>query len=568
MSIFIGQTNIHPGQPQENKQELLALIEQAKAQAAELIVFPELAISGPCLGDLLLDEGFLAECEAVGRALAAAAGETLLLFSNVHRGEEGQLYNQVWLARDGALQPISTPLAPSFLPGAYDLFEKDVPMQCIDLTLDGQPRRIAVLLGDQSQTELPENALSADLLIDLSLRPVFFDRDLTPPLALAGEYITANGCGLVNSGSSCYLLAGCSSFYREGELLASALSFTPGLYGQHGLAEQPEEDIFLRLSLVEGTRLFLEQIHCGKVIIGLSGGIDSALAACVYSQALGSENVYTVTMPTQYNSATTKGLAAALAAALGCPFSVIPVEQSALELRSAVESAIFRNGAGESSLSISPLGWENLMARERGRILAAASSAVGGIFTCNGNKAELSVGYATFYGDLAGGFAAQADLWKYQVYQASRAFQSLLPDTPMDKIAAVRPSAELSWKQDVNKGLGDPLQYDYHDYLLRYWVERGGGLLDCLDAYAAGELEELLGCKEGLAKQYFPDAAAFVSDLERWWKQYRGIGIAKRIQAPPLLALSSHPFGETLPQSQTPVWFDEAYLQRKSQLCK
>jgi len=120
----------------------------------------------------------------------------------------------------------------------------------------------------------------------------------------------------------------------------------------------------------------------------------------------------------------------------------------------------------------------------------------------------------------------------------------------------------------VDEGLGDPLQYDYHDYLFRYWVEKNGGLLEALEAYAADTIDALLGCKPGLKKQYFPTADQFASDMERWWKQYRGIGVAKRIQAPPLLALSSRPFGEASPQSQLSVWIDEAYLQRKEQLCR
>ena len=191
---------------------------------------------------------------------------------------------------------------------------------------------------------------------------------------------------------------------------------------------------------------------------------------------------------------------------------------------------------------------------------------MGGIFTCNGNKAELSVGYATFYGDLAGAFAAQADLWKHQVYRASSYFQTLYPDAPLDEIAAIRPSAELSENHDVTKGLGDPLIYAYHDYLLAYWVERNADIYHALFHYEQGDLESVLGCEPGLCRRNFPTAAAFIEDLERWWRLYQGTAIAKRIQAPPLLALSARPFGEEHPESQGAVYYSNAYRNLKARL--
>ncbi|MDO4733241.1 MAG: NAD(+) synthase, partial [Bacillota bacterium] len=502
------------------------------------------------------------------REIAQATGSSRVLFSNPELDAEGKLHNRVFLAEKGELRPLSAAMAKSFVPNAYMDFIMELGGEAFSLSIDGQERRIAVLLGDFTEKELPESLISADLLIDLSQRPLFFDRDPTPPLALERDYIQVNGCGILNSGSACYLLPGGSRCYSYGRLDFVAPCFKPGLYSCFGSVELPEQDELLREGLVAGVSAFMKQINCGKAVIGLSGGIDSALAACIYSRALGPENVYLISMPTRYNSEKTKSLAEELAAALSCPFAVIPVEEDALRLREQIEKAEFSiAGLGREKLHLGDLAWENLMARERGRILAAASSALGGIFTCNGNKAELTVGYATFYGDLAGGFAAQADLWKHQVYAASRAFQQILPEAPMDRIAAIRPSAELSWKQAVDEGLGDPLLYDYHDHLLRYWVEKGGSILEALRAYDAAELEELLGCAPGLVKGYFPTREHFIEDLERWWKQYRGIGIAKRIQAPPLLALSSHPFGEALPQSQLPVLFDTAYLQCRERKC-
>ena len=165
---------------------------------------------------------------------------------------------------------------------------------------------------------------------------------------------------------------------------------------------------------------------------------------------------------------------------------------------------------------------ENIMARERARILAAAAAGLDAIFTCNGNKAELAVGYATFYGDLAGAFAVEADLWKYQVYEAANWFQNIFSEAPLTEIAAIRPSAELSLAQDVTKNLGDPLSYDYHDYLLKSWVEEDQTPTNTLRAYMDGCLESDIGCKKGLIDSLFKDTAAFIADVEYWWRMYRG----------------------------------------------
>ena len=141
---------------------------------------------------------------------------------------------------------------------------------------------------------------------------------------------------------------------------------------------------------------------------------------------------------------------------------------------------------------------EKLQARDRSsRILAALSAAFGGIFTCNANKTETTVGYGTLYGDLAGAFAATADLWKYQIYDLGRKLNAWYGRAVIPKgIFTVMPSAELSENQDVTQGKGDPLIYEYHDYLFRSFIEPWQRQTpeDILKAYAKGNLEDLIGC--------------------------------------------------------------------------
>ena len=259
-----------------------------------------------------------------------------------------------------------------------------------------------------------------------------------------------------------------------------------------------------------------------RVVIGVSGGIDSAVAAALYTEVLGVENVYLVNMPSVFNSATTKNLSEQLAKNLGCKYFVVPIQESVDWTVKQLE------GVG---VSVSSFVRENIQARDRSsRILAAMAAAVGGGFTCNANKAESTVGYATLYGDEAGFMSALADLWKFQVYELANYFndeifgREVIPQGIIDIV----PSAELSTAQNVDEGKGDPLKYPYHDYLLRAFVEQDVMPEEILYWYATSTLEKELGCKRGLVKKYFSTAQEFIADLERWWRQFTGMGVAKR----------------------------------------
>ena len=132
-------------------------------------------------------------------------------------------------------------------------------------------------------------------------------------------------------------------------------------------------------------------------------------------------------------------------------------------------------------------------------------------------------------------------------------------------IIDIVPSAELSDAQNVDEGKGDPLHYDYHDYLFRAFVEKKLTPEDILQFYIDENLEENIGCRAGLVQKYFPMAEDFVADLEKWWKQFQGIAVAKRIQAPPIIAVSSRPFG-SFNESQNPPHFTKKYFDLKSKL--
>lgn len=568
MPIAVAQMDIAPGRPEANLSRMLELIDEAKAGGAELVLFPELAISGLLLGDLAADEAFVAECLAAGQQLAAAAQDMMVVYGNLDY-RNGLLYNAVYLAYNGENGRLSAPMGAAYAAGAYAGFGEAREFQAYHLPLDGKVYRVGFMLGDWQGDAIPFAAGDIDLLVDLSQKPLALDRrEGRAPLA-GRQYISVNACGLANSGKTCYLFPG-NSYYLDfdGAVIARAHTLRQGLYfwQRRGgpLSPEPAEAELLAEALTLGTRLFLEQIRAKRAVIGISGGIDSALAACIYSRALGADNVYLIGMPGQFTSDLTRELAAGMARGLNTPFAEIAVEEDVTALiRNLGCHPFTRPGGPEIGLEIDSAARENIYARDRARILAAAAASLGGVFTCNSNKAECAVGYSTFYGDLAGAFAAQADLWKFQVYQASAWMQKLFPEAPLSRIAAIRPSAELSAAQDITKGLGDPLIYKYHDYLLRFWVEQGQDLSVTLRLYGEGALESAIGCAPGLTGELFPDAAAFIADSERWWRNYRGIGVAKRLQAPPLLAVSSRPFGEAKPQIQAAPYESAAYRKIK-----
>ena len=307
--------------------------------------------------------------------------------------------------------------------------------------------------------------------------------------------------------------------------------------------------------------------HDNRYLIGVSGGVDSSVVACMLRIAFGPERVFAVNMPTRFNAGVTRENARALCDALGVDCLSCPIEDLYRALAARIRDVEFPREAG----AYTGLVDENLQARIRGSdMLAGIAAKFGLVFTNNGNKTEVALGYATLYGDVNGAVAPIADLYKTQVFALARHLnetvfgRETIPRNLIDGDTV--PSAELSDAQDVTRGLGDPIKYGYHDALLRQMIEYRRHPLDLLNWYRTGELLERIGWEdEKRFRAYFPEPRAFVEDLE-WVERQVRVSCFKRIQAPPIVVLSKRAFGFDLRESQLPEYSPRAWERAKRAL--
>lgn len=325
-------------------------------------------------------------------------------------------------------------------------------------------------------------------------------------------------------------------------------------------------------ALIYGIQDYMAKSGQKKLVIGLSGGIDSALVAILAVRAIGAENVVAINMPSVYNSDTTKDLAKDLATELGIEYSIIPIQESVDFTKCQIEDIL--------GIKVEGLMEENIQARDRGsRVLMAVAAQPGYILTNNGNKLEMATGYASIAGDLNGAIAPIADLYKTQIFALSRALSEKYSIPTLARICDIPPSAELSREQAVEEGKGDPFYFEYHDRLMYQFLEMRKDPEEILASYRDGNLEELLnswtydvGAQYAMKKPvigengYFPTTRAWIADIERIWKLFRIGSTIKGKYAPTILSISRRALGYDLRRSETGVYFTRGYEKAKNEL--
>ena len=629
IKIACGQMEIIAGRPDLNTKKILQLIRLAKKENIDILVFPELAVSGSMVGDLWEQTAFLKDCETCGQQIIDAAEEITVVFGNVaidwkRKNKDGHVrkYNAVFTAQNGktvstvqGLDYVAKMSLPSYRQfddpryfSGQEMLLKDKRISLknglgpVAVTIRDTEYKLGILLCEDGWTDnYPVNVPTllkqggAEILLNLSSSPFTLRKNSKRHQVFGNQaknlqlpVVYCNHTGIQNTGKNICAFDGQSCVYGpDGMVKAAAPMFEEKILAfswdkesariraysaeDEMVSTEDDETAIIYKTVRYGTRLFLKQTGIKRMVLGASGGIDSAVAAALFTDILGPHQVLLVNMPSRFNSEITKNLAQQLAENLGCCYTIVPVNDSVTHTVEQLYTPIHNYTANRDfKVELNGLIYENIQARDRGaRILAGFSAAFKGGISCNANKAEITVGYGTFYGDLTGLFCPLGDLWKYQVYALGKYLNEYVYKRKVipEPIFTIRPSAELSQEQTVGHG-GDPLIYVYHDYLLRVFVENWekSSPAEILKHYINQDLEAFLGCKEGIVAQLFPSHAAFCQDLERWYGLFTGLAVAKRIQAPPVLSLSKRAFGTDYREAQLTTYYSLEYNEMKEKL--
>jgi NAD+ synthase (glutamine-hydrolysing) len=563
--LALAQINTTVGDLEGNRERILQAIDEARGAEADLVLLPELAVTSYPPEDLLLRPGFIRAAEESLQEIARKTSGLVALVGFPHFDRD--LYNACAVCADGEVKAV---YRKRFLPN-YGVFDEDRyfapardlllvelggtlvgPTICEDLWQPGPPATDLALAGAQLLTNI--SASPFHVCRDREREEMFATRARDNACFVAFCNAVGGQDELIFDGHSLVL-------DEEGHVLARAPGFEEALLvvdidpadavgrrlrdvrrralaRERGtapdvpvvqlgdcrshddriepfLAEPLGELEQMRLALELGLRDYVGKNGFSEVVIGVSGGIDSALTAALAVEALGTERVHCVSMPSRYSSEETRADARRLAETLGTDFRELPIG-AAVDSFDAILAESF---AGREA----DLAEENLQARIRGVLLMALSNKFGWLVVATGNKSELSVGYATLYGDMAGGFALLKDVFKTDVFRLARhlnerAGQELIPATIIERA----PSAELRADQLDEDSLPP---YPALDRVLEAYVEQDR---------SREELSE-----DGFEPDVVERALALIDRAEY-----------KRRQAPPGVRLTPKAFGR---DRRTPI---------------
>src|SRR5579884_178558 len=486
MRLALAQIDTTVGDLDGNRERILARLAEARAAGAELVLFPELAVTGYPPEDLLLRPGFLrAAARSLGEIARATEGLAALVGVPLF---DGDLFNACAVCSGGEVKAI---YRKRFLPN-YGVFDEDryfAPGRDLVLLRLGKTLVGVTVCEDMWQPGPPATDLAlagAQLLVNISASPFHVGKDREREEMFAARARDNSAfvafCNAVG-GQDELVFDGHSLVLDDaGMLVARAPGFEEALVvvdvdpavaigrrlrdvRRRALArelEEPPEPVVvsletspvaapapaatvapladdleqMRLALELGLRDYVDKNGFRDVVIGLSGGIDSALTAALAAEALGHGRVHCVSMPSRFTSEETRRDARRLAASIGTDLLELAID----EIVAAFEATLAPVFAGRER----DLTEENIQARARGTLLMALSNKFGWLVVATGNKSELSVGYATLYGDMAGGFALLKDVYKTDVWRLSRrlnerADRELIPVSIIERA----PSAEL-----------------------------------------------------------------------------------------------------------------------------
>lgn len=524
LKIALAQINPHLGGLDKN----LAKIREARAEAmrlgADLVVTPELSISGYPPEDLVLKPAFVSACMEMAQILAQDTedgGPGIIV--GLPWFHQGKLYNAAFLLDEGKIiaRRMKVEL-PNY--GVFDekrVFAEGVPSGPVVF----RGVRIGLLICEDWWLPHVAETLAetgAELLLSINASP-FEDGKQQQRLTIAVERVVETGLPFVflaqTGGQDEVVYEGGSFVLNADRKLAvqmpffeDALTVTTWTRSAAGmvceaqkLSPEPERLAMIYQAMMMGLRDYVTKNGFPGVVIGLSGGIDSAISASVAADALGPQRVQAVMMPSPYTSADSLEDAAACARMLGISYETIPIEGAMDAFTTALAPAFRGKGADITE--------ENIQSRSRGLILMALSNKFGSMLLTTGNKSEMAVGYATLYGDMCGGYSVLKDLYKTDVFDLSRwrngqhprgALTASGPAMP-ERVITKPPSAELRDNQTDQDSLPP---YEVLDAILAQLIEHERSAEEIValgfDSKTVGDVMRLLDRAEYKRRQAPP----------------------------------------------------------------
>jgi len=486
VKVAVAQLNCTVGDFEGNSKKIIDSAGRASAAGADLLLTPELSLTGYPPEDLLLRRAFYAASDAALQKLAAQLLQfpALRVVVGHPLAREGQRYNAASLLANGVVQGT---YCKHDLPN-YDVFDEQR-----YFTPDNRPFVFDIngtafginICEDTWFAYTPEcaQAAGAQVLLVLNGSPFHLGKQ-QQRLQIMRTNVARFGLATVYAnlvGGQDELVFDGASFVLDGrgELVALAphfeeallvVDFVDGEPRPGGIDDEPGQEALAYSALVLGVRDYLGKNGFPGAIIGLSGGVDSALTLAIAVDALGAERVRAVMMPSQFTAQMSLDDAAEMASTLGVRYDVLPIKP-AFDAFLATLAQEFRGLPWDTTE-------ENLQARIRGMLLMALSNKYGSIVLTTGNKSETAVGYSTLYGDLAGGFAVIKDILKTLVYRLCRYRNSVAPVIP-ERILTRAPSAELKSGQTDQDSLPP---YDVLDAIIEHYMEEGRSIADIVDA--------------------------------------------------------------------------------------
>ncbi len=625
LKIALAQMKVIPGKPSVNFEKLKEMVKQAKNKNADIIIFPEMCISGYMLADRWYDESFCDYLLSFNDKIKELSDGIGIIWGNIDsrldlNGRDGRksrlncaffAYNREWcnhkrssiLLKPGIEVKTLNPDYRIFDDSRYFLSSIEVVQQLMDhpdskqmvdpfiFNKNGSCYLIGLEICEdmwsQEYNSINPTALltesGCDYIINISASPWNLSKEhlrqerIKFQAKSCGDlfcpFIYVNAVGMQNNGKNVLMFDGESSVYdKHGDLLLSCRDdfeedFKIMDFKKKTIHQQKENNNKLLNCLIHAIKEFDEQQFNKKMkwIIGLSGGLDSSINAALLTIALGSQRVIGYNLATKYNSNTTKNNAKILADKLNIPIINGNIEQI-------VDGTINTcNLYGYSDDKISTLVYENIQARVRGHLLSTFAQIENAVICNNGNKVEIALGYCTLYGDTIGCLSPLGDCTKVQLFELASQINTRFGDEiiPSNLIPEIH-NNEVIWEMppsaELKEAQKDPMKWFYHDWLISQLTEYPGYRIEeILSKYLD---QSIYDTEIGQWIKYYgldKEPQEFIKDIE-WVLRQLNLSVFKRIQMPPIITISQGSFGFDYRENQTNYEYTASYNKLKQQI--